>query len=124
MQPSACLHLGFHPFPFFYVSLSYSLYKGKGEGKEKLPRARTLLRWPLVTVSLLFIYLFVYLFQTLRIKYLFCSVLLSNNPVSILRKSTAGRYRPVRIADGPITARCRFIKDASRATPSVSVDEK
>ena len=30
-------------------------------------------------------------------------------PVSILHKSTAGRYRPVRVADGPITARCRFI---------------
>ena len=34
-------------------------------------------------------------------------------PVSILHKSIAGRYRPVRIADGPITARCRFIKNAS-----------
>ena len=29
-------------------------------------------------------------------------------PVSILRKSTTDRYRPVRVADGPITARCRF----------------
>ena len=35
------------------------------------------------------------------------------SPVSILYKSTAGRYRPVRVADGPITARCRFIKNAS-----------
>ena len=35
------------------------------------------------------------------------------DPVSILYKSTAGRYRPVRVADGPITARCRFIKNAS-----------
>ena len=35
------------------------------------------------------------------------------NPVSILYKSTAGRYRPVRVADGPITGRCRFIKNAS-----------
>ena len=34
-------------------------------------------------------------------------------PVSILHKSIAGRYRPVRVADGPITARCRFIKNAS-----------
>ena len=34
-------------------------------------------------------------------------------PVSIFYKSIAGRYRPVRVADGPITARCRFIKDAS-----------
>ena len=29
-------------------------------------------------------------------------------PVSILRKSTSGRHRPVRVADGPMTARCRF----------------
>ena len=29
-------------------------------------------------------------------------------PVSILRKSISGRYRPVRVADGPMTARCRF----------------
>ena len=28
-------------------------------------------------------------------------------------KSTAGRYRPVSYPDGPITARCRFIKNAS-----------
>ena len=34
-------------------------------------------------------------------------------PVSILHKSIAGCYRPVRVADGPITARCRFIKNAS-----------
>ena len=36
-----------------------------------------------------------------------------NNPVSILYKSIAGRYRPVMVADGPITARYRFIKNAS-----------
>ena len=35
-----------------------------------------------------------------------------DSPVSILHKSIAGRYRPVRVADGPITARCRFIKNA------------
>ena len=34
-------------------------------------------------------------------------------PVSILHKSITGRYRPVRVADGAITARCRFIKNAS-----------
>ena len=34
-------------------------------------------------------------------------------PVSILYKSIAGRYRPVRVADGSITARYRFIKNAS-----------
>ena len=34
-------------------------------------------------------------------------------PVSILYKSIAGCYRPVRVADGPITARKRFIKNAS-----------
>ena len=33
-------------------------------------------------------------------------------PASILYKSVAGRYRPVRVADGPITARYRFIKNA------------
>ena len=32
---------------------------------------------------------------------------------SILYKSIAGRYRPVRVADGPITARYRFVKNAS-----------
>ena len=35
------------------------------------------------------------------------------DPVSILYKSIAGRYWPVRVADEPITARCRFIKNAS-----------
>ena len=35
------------------------------------------------------------------------------SPVSILYKSIAGRYWPVRVADGPITARYRFIKNAS-----------
>ena len=34
------------------------------------------------------------------------------NVTSILHKSTAGRYRPVSYPDGPITARCRFIKNA------------
>ena len=34
------------------------------------------------------------------------------NPASILYKSIAGRYRPVRVADGPITALYRFIKNA------------
>ena len=52
--------------------------------------------------------------------YLIKSVPIKNNnnedvevyPASILYKSTAGRYRPVRVADGPITARRRFIKNA------------
>ena len=35
-----------------------------------------------------------------------------NYPASILYKSIAGRYRPVRVADGPLTARYRFIKNA------------
>ena len=35
-----------------------------------------------------------------------------SNPASILYKSIAARYRPVRVADGPITARYRFIKNA------------
>ena len=34
------------------------------------------------------------------------------NPVSILYKSVAGRYRPVSYPDGPITAPYRFIKNA------------
>ena len=42
----------------------------------------------------------------------------SKTPVSILYKSIAGRYRPVRVADGPITARYRFIKNASWDYPS------
>ena len=37
------------------------------------------------------------------------------NPVSILHKTIAGPYRSVKVADGPITARCRFIKNASWA---------
>ena len=37
------------------------------------------------------------------------------HPVSILYKSIAGRYRPVKVADGPITARYGFIKNASWA---------
>ena len=35
-------------------------------------------------------------------------------PVSILHKSITGRYRPVRVGDGPITARCRFIASTAR----------
>ena len=33
--------------------------------------------------------------------------------VRILYKSIADRYWPVRVADGPITARYRFVKNAS-----------
>ena len=33
-------------------------------------------------------------------------------PASIFYKSISDRYRPVRVADGPITARYRFIKNA------------
>ena len=40
---------------------------------------------------------------------------LTTHTASILHKSIAGRYRPVRVADGPITARCRFIKNDSWA---------
>ena len=35
-------------------------------------------------------------------------VIRTPSPVSILRKSISGRHRPVRVADGPMTARCRF----------------
>ena len=44
---------------------------------------------------------------------LFFSLWLVYCPVSILHKSISGRYRPVRVPDGPITARYRFIKNAS-----------
>ena len=46
------------------------------------------------------------------------SSLMANSiyPVSILYKSIAGRYRPVSVADGPITARYGFIKNASWVT--------
>ena len=40
--------------------------------------------------------------------------------MSILYKSIASRYRHVRVADGPITARCRFIKNASWVCVSFS----
>ena len=43
------------------------------------------------------------------------------SPVSILHKSIVGRYRPVRVADGPITARCRFKKNASWVCCSISI---
>ena len=36
-------------------------------------------------------------------------VQLNNTPVSILHESIAGRYWPVRVADGPITARYRLM---------------
>ena len=36
----------------------------------------------------------------------------SPNPASILHKSTARRLRPVSYPDGPLTARCRFMKNA------------
>ena len=38
------------------------------------------------------------------------------NPVSILYKTIASRYRSVGVADGPIMARYRFIKNATRAS--------
>ena len=38
--------------------------------------------------------------------------MIENTPVGILYKSTVGRYRPVRIPDGPIMARFRYIKNA------------
>ena len=45
-------------------------------------------------------------------------------PVSILHKSIAARYRPVRVADGPITARYRFIKNASWVVITASTSKK
>ena len=42
-------------------------------------------------------------------------------PAGILYKSIVGRYRPVRVPDGPITARHRFIKNASWVLCSTAV---
>ena len=42
-------------------------------------------------------------------------------PVSIIHKSIAGRYRPVSYPDGPITARYRFLKNASWVSSSTFV---
>ena len=63
------------------------------------------------------------IFGIITLYYMICHIQINSNvrkwvnvmryPVSILYKSIAGRYRPVRVADGPITARCRFIKNAS-----------
>ena len=39
----------------------------------------------------------------------YTTLVVSYVPVSILHKSIAGRYRPVRVADGPIMARYRFM---------------
>ena len=47
-----------------------------------------------------------------RVEHEYLRVILHNiagkYPVSILRKSISGRHRPVTVADGPMTARCRF----------------
>ena len=43
-----------------------------------------------------------------------------SHAVSILYKSIADRYRPVRVADGPMTARHRVIKNASLGLPKAS----
>ena len=42
------------------------------------------------------------------------SVFQSSFPTSFLYKSIAGRFRPVRVTDGPITTRYRFITNARR----------
>ena len=60
----------------------------------------------------LFFFFFVFFFFFCFF-FFFSFLFFGRYPVSILYKSTAGRYRPVRVADGPITARCRFIKNAS-----------
>ena len=41
------------------------------------------------------------------------------HPVSILHKSIAGRYRPVRVADGPKTTRYKFMQNASWACRTI-----
>ena len=48
-------------------------------------------------------------FKPLKLLFLFPAFIdTSMYPVSILHKSISGRHRPVRVADGPMTARCRF----------------
>ena len=42
-----------------------------------------------------------------------CILCVMKIPVSILYKSIVGRYRPVRVADGPIMAHYRFTQNAS-----------
>ena len=47
---------------------------------------------------------------------IYCIVMtscVSHDPANILYKYIADRYRLVRVADGPITARYRFIENAS-----------
>ena len=64
------------------------------------------------SASLIFLLLCVLCFQRQPFRFL-CII-----PVSILYKFIAGRYRPVRVADGPMTARYRFIKNASWDGPA------
>ena len=45
-------------------------------------------------------------------------------PASIVYKSIAGRYRPVRVADGQITARYRFINNASWDLTTLILEER
>ena len=42
----------------------------------------------------------------------------TEHPISILYKPIAGRYRPVRVADRPITTHYKFIKNAIWADPN------
>ena len=58
---------------------------------------------------------FVSFFQ-LTFMFIFIWLMYERNkfPASIIYKSIAGRHRPVRVADGPITARYRFMNNASR----------
>ena len=59
---------------------------------------------------------------TLKINYSKKSMTRTPIPESILHKSIAGRDRPVRVTDGPITARCRFIKNVSWDGPFTVAD--
>ena len=45
----------------------------------------------------------------------------NDDPSKHSHKSIAGRYQPVRVADGPITARCRFIKKKMLAGTTVII---
>ena len=79
------------------------------------------LRLPRLGKRELILVLFVHLFDLRFFGFVcFLFLLVSGNweglrlvPISILYKSIAGRCRPVRVANGPITVRYRFIKNAS-----------
>ena len=74
--------------------------------------------YSLITATSYDIYIFYFIFvsKLTHAQHLSCEAysvtqmksLGNHNPVSILRRSLSGRHRPARVADGPMTARCKF----------------